>query len=78
MPGVSKPNGNPVRQWRLDNGCKLERLSQMVGTSKGKLSKIENGLLHASVIIASKLSLITGIPMENIRRECPHCGRPMK
>jgi transcriptional regulator with XRE-family HTH domain len=75
MPPHLKPTGHPFRKWRLENDVVLKEAAYHLGVSVGAVSAIENFLKYPGKDLADKMSMMTGIPTEEIRHECPTCGR---
>jgi hypothetical protein len=73
-----KPTGHPFRKWRLENDVILKEAAFQLGVSVAAVSAIENFLKYPGKDLAGKMSMMAGIPSEEIRHECPSCGRLRK
>lgn len=62
-----KPNGNPIREYRLNNGIQQQTLAALFGISKGDLSRWESGKRAIPILKCSAVSKATGIPREVLR-----------
>lgn len=69
---------HPLRQWRRREGewcdrdgdaMTLEDLAPVVGVVPSQLSQIERGRRSPSLDLASRLSKLTGIPLDHFVRE---------
>lgn len=63
-----KPTNHPLRLWRKsqDPRVSLEVLAEAMSCTRAHLSMIEHYLLMPSYALTLKLSMLTGIPMEEM------------
>lgn len=55
---------HPLKEWREQNGMSQGALAEKVDVWASHISQIEGGLRVPSLGLASRLSEITGIPIE--------------
>ena len=56
-----------ITAYRKAFGQSLADMAAVLGTTKAHLSKIENGSRKPSIVLAKRISDMTGIPMVELR-----------
>lgn len=55
-----------LRQARLERGLSMAEMAEMVGCSYSQYAKIEEGYRNPSLSLARKISMVLGVPMEEL------------
>src|SRR5882672_10694606 len=60
------PTAHPLRRWRKDQPSKvtLEQIAQSLDCTRAHVSLIEHYKLMPSLLLAYKLNILTGVPMD--------------
>jgi transcriptional regulator with XRE-family HTH domain len=58
--------GNRIKELRLERGLTQEALAERLGLQPGTLSRMENGVVGASLATVGELSRVLGVPLSAI------------